>query len=347
MDKNQRDKVESKQIATEDKTSNPPLSAKDQEKLDHLQKKQTEVNIKQIQSRGYGKLTVEYDKTGQVQKITRESPVRKTWWDWIQLLIIPFVLVGIGYWFTAQQNQTSQQIASANRQQDIEIAATRYANDQHLATDQQQEATLKSYLDDMADLLFNHKLRNSKPEDEVSQIAKERTLTTLRRLNSNRNKIVLQFLQDAHLIGMKNAVIDLRSTDLSGLDLSGVNLSNVDLSGANLSADNLNFANLSNASLNCSNIDGNKVCVDLSLTYLGGTNLSGTDLREANLGYSFLGCKQAGIKEICVNLSGANLTGADLSGTYLRGVTGITSEQLVKEAKSLKGAIMPDGSSHP
>jgi len=44
------------------------------------------------------------------------------------------------------------------------------------------------------------------------------------------------------------------------------------------------------------------------------------------------------------NLSGANLFGADLSKTNLIGAK-VTTEQL-KKAKSLEGAIMPDGTKH-
>ncbi len=62
------------------------------------------------------------------------------------------------------------------------------------------------------------------------------------------------------------------------------------------------------------------------------------------------------------DLSGALLEGADLHGTYLGKVdlyntdlseanlvqvVGITVEELEKQARSLKGATMPDGSIHP
>jgi uncharacterized protein YjbI with pentapeptide repeats len=57
-------------------------------------------------------------------------------------------------------------------------------------------------------------------------------------------------------------------------------------------------------------------------------NLSIADLREADL-------------------SNAILIEADLSRANLEGVTGITIEELEKQAKSLKGATMPDGSIHP
>ena len=70
---------------------------------------------------------------------------------------------------------------------------------------------------------------------------------------------------------------------------------------------------------------------DLSYLDLRGTNLSGGDLREANLAF----CDLRG-----VDFSGADLTGANLQGALLSG------DQLDR-ARSISGAIMPDGSLHP
>ncbi len=89
-----------------------------------------------------------------------------------------------------------QQAADANRERDSQIA-----------DNQQQEATLKAYLDGISDLLLNHNLGKSKPSDEVSQVARVQTLTALRRLDAYHNKVVLQFLQDAHLIGFTTAAL--------------------------------------------------------------------------------------------------------------------------------------------
>jgi Pentapeptide repeats (8 copies) len=143
----------------------------------------------------------------------------KSFWDrflflWALLsafgaIAIPFVIWN----YTQQQAQLS--IAASERQ---------HQTDLQIAQDQERETTLKTYLDDMSGLLLNYNLRKSKSRDEVRQLARERTLTTLRRLDADRNMIVLQFLQDAHLIGEHNAVIDLSGTNLSGVDLSGTNL---------------------------------------------------------------------------------------------------------------------------
>jgi hypothetical protein len=213
MDENQQDKTESKTSATEGKSTLSPLSSQDQRGPARPQNNQLEDIIKHLRDSGY-KVTDEYNDTGQLSKVSRERPPRKTWWDWLQLLIIPFLIAGLGIGFTWVQNQTSLQIAKDNRAQDLQIAK-----------DTQEEATLKAYLDDMSDLLLNHNLRKSKSGDEVSQVARERTLTSLRRLGAVRNQILLQFLQDAELIGMRNAVIDLSNAYLAGDDLRGVNLS--------------------------------------------------------------------------------------------------------------------------
>jgi uncharacterized protein YjbI with pentapeptide repeats len=277
MDKNQQDKVESGLIATEDKPSIPSLPPKDKEKLDHLRKKQ-------------GKESNE-----------RTGVSGKTLWNWLSLLLqilgviaIPLaIIIGTTY-FSTQQNQTSTQIAQ----------------------DQQAEASLQTYLNRMSDLLLNHNLRTSKPGDEVSQVARELTLTTLRRLDSVRNGIILQFLQDEHLIGGKNAVIDLSGAILSGAYLMNTNLSGVTLSGTTLNNTWLGSANLSGANLSHAN---------LTSTDLGGANLKGANLSGANLA--------------SVNLYNADLSGANLNGA-------IVAQDELTSAASLHGTTMPDGSLH-
>lgn len=86
----------------------------------------------------------------------------------------------------------------------------------------------------------------------------------------------------------------------------------------------LNFADLSGANL---------ARLNLKKADLAQSNLSGANLRDAIL--------------IKANLQDTILDNADLSKANLCGATGITVEELEKQAKSLKGATMPDGSIHP
>ncbi len=321
MDENHRDKVESELGATEVKLWLPPLSTRDQKKLDHFQKKR------------FPRWT---------------GFAHKTLWDWLQLLAalaVPFVVTILGLYFTQQITQQQTQASERQHQTDLQIAQ-----------DQERETTLKTYLDDMSGLLLNNNLRKSKSGDEVRQLARERTLTTLRRLDADRNMIVLQFLQDAHLIGEHNAVIDLSGTNLSGVDLSGANLSKANLSGANLSKANLSGATLSGAFLDYAHLDYADLSgADLSGTDLSGAFLSGAYLFNANLRRATLsGAYLFNATLLGATLLGANLSGAFLSHANLSGVdltdANLTDANLTDANltdANLRGATMPDGSKHP
>jgi len=252
MDENHQDKTESKLTPTEDKSTPASLPLPDQRGTDQLQKNHMEETIEQFRDRRY-QVTEEYSNSGQRSKVSGEHPQRKTLWDWLQLLVIPLLLVCLGIGFTWGQHQTSLQIAK----------------------DAQEEATLKAYLDDMTTLLLDRQPRSQYVADKLvgadAVVARAKTLTALRRLTDPRLKaIVVQFLYGARLIGYYScddtcpvapAVIDLSGADLSGADLSGVHLHGVHLSGATLSDVNLSFAHmygatLSNANLSSANLSG-------------------------------------------------------------------------------------------
>jgi uncharacterized protein YjbI with pentapeptide repeats len=199
----------------------------------------------------------------------------KSVWDWtefIAVLAIPIIVAAGSLYFTQQitiQQAQSSSAASSKLQQ------TALNNLQ----DQQQETTLQTYLDDISDLLLHQNLRNSKPGEAVSEVARERTLTTLRRLDADRNRIVLQFLQDAHLISIPDAPINLSGATLSNDYLSNANLSNTDLSNTDLSKAHLDGAHLSGAHLNGATLTN----ADLSYANLSGArNLTPQQLKEVH-----------------------------------------------------------------
>jgi uncharacterized protein YjbI with pentapeptide repeats len=327
-------------------------------------------------------------------------------WDWLQLLVIPFVLAVGSYLFIYTASRNGQKAMQLRNQTERDIAL-----------DNQHETALQDYIDKLSELLLHEKLRESAPEDEVRKIARVRTLTVLPRLDKERKRSVLQFLHESGLIDRDKGIIDLRGADLSGAnliaaylneaDLSRAILSEADLSGAYLDEANLggaylrgailrgsylHGANLSGANLSGANLDeaylgeANLGETDLSGAILSGANLHGAGLGGANLGKANLsGANLSGFNLGGANLGGANLGkanlsrailsgadlhgadlfgadlhGADLSGAdlseadlneadlneaYLNGAT-ITPEQLDK-AKSLTGAVMPDGLKHP
>lgn len=286
------------------------------------------------------------DKTTNVARLDQVTKNRwtgmagKTLWDWLQLLVIPIVLATIGFLFNIQQVQISET-----------NSARQHVFDQQLALDQQREATLKAYLDDMTTLLLTDKLHESKQGDEVRSIARAQTLTALRQLDPSRKATLLEFLFQSDLITVPrdipvNRLVDLSNADLSGIHLPGTELPEIDLAWTNLSGVDLSGANLNNAALYTTDLS----MANLSHADLDGSDLSSANLRQANLtdavlpGSYLKGADLSGATLTRANLRYANLTsvsmkGADLSFADLTG-SNITVSQ-VDEASSVHGAILP------
>ena len=287
------------------------------------------------------------DFTSTPQKTTRIIVYQpgKTLWDWLGLLGVLAIPIVVGFgvaWFTAQQGKVSER---ENK-------------------DNQCEKALQAYIDKMSELLLHEHLsellsrKHSDESDSPSDIqaviiARARTATVLRVLDQGRRGSLIRFLSQAGIL-TKCIEDELMGIDLSGTNLARINLSmtnlqfsifnGVNLEGADLSGANLRGASLRGAYLN--NLNQNKVKVSEELWndtlqenlrfYFRGANLSGVNLMGADL---------MGADLRTVDLSEADLRGADLSRANLRGAK--ITEELEKQAKSLKGATMPDGSKHP
>jgi uncharacterized protein YjbI with pentapeptide repeats len=193
--------------------------------------------------------------------------------DWLQLLIVPFALVVIGFVFTMQQDTRQQQIEGQRAQQAQEIENQRAEAERELAEQRAQDEALQAYLDQMSALLLEKNLRSSEEDSEVRTLARARTLTVLGRLDPSRKTAVAQFLLEADLVqsvDQRAPIIELRGANLSGADLSNVDLTGNDLSGTDLSGADLTNGNLSDA-----NLEG---------AYLAESDLSDANLRNAQLG---------------------------------------------------------------
>jgi uncharacterized protein YjbI with pentapeptide repeats len=233
----------------------------------------------------------------------------------------------------------------------------------------------------MSGLLLEKHLRESKKEDEVRTLARVRTLTTLSRLDKYRKKSILQFLPEARLIDKDSLIIELSGAHLSEAILYDVNLSGDNLRGADLSDALLQGANLVGASLTTTTLSG----TNLSKAYMPNVNTRGllmiyyimgkvdpenpnlnitdprTDLSKAIQWKAYLvgaNLVEANLSEASLyeaNLEYTNLSRANLSGAYLSGASlyvvdlsnAIVTDKQLTNAKSLKGAIMPNGSKHP
>ena len=217
----------------------------------------------------------------------------KTLWDWMDLLIVPAVLAIVGLIFTRQER----------------------ADERAIADKRTQDETLRTYLDQMTELLLYKGLRTSQIGAEVRDVARVRTLIALRRLDQERRAIVIQFLRDSKLVGLND---EEKIVKFDGADLSRANLSNNNLSGISFAKTNLWGADLQ------------------------GADLRDTDLREASLKRANLnGANLNGARLNKADLEAANLEAANLGQSNLEAAK-ISDEQL-KATLTLFGAILPDG----
>jgi hypothetical protein len=224
-------------------------------------------------------------------------------------------LVALGGVFTAQMVSIALEDRRAQEARNLETQRTR-------------AAALQTYFEQVGKLLIEQPLRQARPGDNLSTVVRAQTVAVLEGLDSTRKGIVLLFLSESHLISKgEDKIVALNGANLRDADLRDLHLRAVALDGAYLQGANLRRAYLKDADL-------------------GGTGLSGADLTNANLsGASLINARLQARRSH--HLSAANLSGANLSGANLSGAKGITNEDLERQAYSLEGAIMPDGSKHP
>ena len=245
------------------------------------------------------------------------SPEYKApFWRLLELLGIP-VLVAFGGW---------------------RLETTIHAQQRKIQDQQSQQQALENYIESMKKILVGEEDREGlsyfkiteKDEknkkillDELSSIARARTVTVLQSLNDKkRRKLLIDFLRDAEIgfIGRKEKLdssevsdkieepkayllrgIGLTEADLTETDLSLAILNEADLSGADLRRATLSSAYLKNARL---------FKAKLSEAFLIGTDLRKADLRKTDL-------RKADLREADLTgakLEGANLRKADLTG---------------------------------
>jgi uncharacterized protein YjbI with pentapeptide repeats len=250
---------------------------------------------------------------------------RKTLWDWLQLLIVPAILIGVTFVWSATQTR------SDNKREDRRIFADRAA-----AEEARRDATLQAYLEEMSGLMLNKKLLTSKSSDAVRQVARTVTLTALHRLDGQRTVAVLHFLYEARLIDRRRAVVSLKGADFSLIDADGEFFSGADLDGAKLTGALLIHSNLDRASLSGAEligaalVDSDLKRADLSEANFGGAKLMNAKLSYADLAGADLGATNlSGAELIQADLTGANLTDADLTNADLTGadLTGADLEE--------------------
>ena len=129
---------------------------------------------------------------------TPAAPPRpaKTLWDWLQLLIVPLVLALAAFGLNAAQVDRDRRQEERRAEQERKLEARRAARDRASAEDRAREETLRTYLQQMSDLMT----RPGRATADTQTLAQTLTLVALRRLDGARKGLVVEFLIEADLI---------------------------------------------------------------------------------------------------------------------------------------------------
>ena len=251
------------------------------------------------------KVTEEYTPDGNLTKKTKEYPPKKTISDWIawcaQVLAAGAVIVSIGalavgiYQFKAQQSDSAQ------------MQATQVAASAAQTLDQEHQATLVGYIDEISNLVLMGGLQTANPKSVVLALAEARTFAAVRNLDGLRKGTLVRFLLTAGLISRSKPIIIMSNADLSGADFT-----NAELSGANLPGANLSGADFTNADLRGANLKGANLSKAIfTKADLSAANGSSSSLSSTNTCASLEGCFPKFVG--ATDLSNTDLIGADLS----------------------------------
>ncbi len=257
----------------------------------------------------------------------------KTLWDVIQIVAVPSALAVAGFWF---QDFT--------KKQDVKLAESKTKQELQVADSKAKQETLTKYLDQMSDLLEKGLLK-SKQDSPIFIIAQSKTVTALQSLDTERQRLLIQFFKSANLNtldGGKGLLFKARMSEaqLQNIDLSGINLNEVNMSGANLKEANLEGSNLKGANLTSSNLSqANLNKSDLSKADLTGAILKEAFLEDANL-------SEANISETFfskANLKNVNLSNTVMKGTGFSDVEHLEKKQLEKSSPPfICGSFLPE-----
>jgi uncharacterized protein YjbI with pentapeptide repeats len=245
----------------------------------------------------------------------------KEFWNYLELLIVPAALALGVFWLNRTQEDRERKAEEDRSEREREAEEAQRERELEVESQRAQDEALQAYLDQISRLLIDKErpLRRAPPGDDLSAVARARTLTVLTRLDGTRKRSVLQFLYESGLVIKDHVVVNLKGADLSdarlsAAELSGVNLSEAGLSGAYLNAADmrkidLNEADLSEADLNAANLhEANLSGADLLKADLSAANLHKANLSEAELLEAYLNS---------ANLHRATLSRADLRRAHL------------------------------
>ncbi len=306
---------------------------------------------------------------GEYKLPSGEIVPRKTLWDWLELLIIPLVIFGLGYILNSNLKTRDEINTSNNRRDEL----------------------LRNYFSEYS------KLPQNFPDEEFFQfsvnILKAQTMSLLPRLDGERKGFLLQFLVESGLLNLQNTRLQLSRADFSGLNFDYIDIRDVNLHGNNFENSvidkltihdsnfgsgfyrnvsflggtfyntNFEYANFVNANLYQAKFIKCEVGIaNFTKAFLRKSsfrnsrvfranftkaNLKNVDFENAALDMTvFDGAKLQKANFTNVDLNHARFTGAKLNGAILDGANlkgAIISRKQLSKVTSMLGATLPDG----
>jgi hypothetical protein len=206
---------------------------------------------------------------------------KKSFWDWLQLLIVPLMLAFGAFYLNYASETRDKQIAEEGKQQEL----------------------LKDYFSKMQTLILAEKTlpkSNNKPtaspsldqnqpklSPESQAIARALTLAVLDELDGPRKGKVITYLAESNLINKPNPEIKLDRANLQDIVLQDVDMNGVKIYKADMTRANLTDVKLTNADLTLSIFSSATLQrVDFSGATLNLSNFYNTKLKNIKISTS-------------------------------------------------------------
>ena len=217
---------------------------------------------------------------------------KKSFWDWLQLLIVPLMLAFGAFYLNYASETRDKQIAEEGKQQ--ELLKDYFSKMQTLIVETKKSKDSQPKIVETKKSVETTKSKDSQPNPDGSPllpefipIAQALTLAVLDELDGKRKGKVISYLADSKLITANikdqksKPVIDLRKANLKEIVLEDVSLDGLSITGADMTEAKLTEVILTNSNLVSSKfINATLDTVDFSGSKLGNSNFYDADLKN-------------------------------------------------------------------
>jgi hypothetical protein len=217
---------------------------------------------------------------------------KKSFWDWLQLLIVPLMLAFGAFYLNYASETRDKQIAEEGKQQ--ELLKDYFSKMQTLIVETKKSKDSQPKIVETKKSVETTKSKDSQPNPdgapllpEFIPIAEALTFAVLDQLDGKRKGKVISYLADSKLITANikdqksKPVIDLRKANLKEIVLEDVSLDGLSITGADMTEAKLTEVILTNSNLVSSKfINATLDTVDFSGSKLGNSNFYDADLKN-------------------------------------------------------------------